>query len=168
MVNNQFNVVTFKKGSQSKCIGLICHWFRGSSPVLVFVCRSKYSRYSLPSMSLLMTTSPHRSSLCSFEEKFCISARPCNILYLYLATNLHWQPDFFGKWTFLILFCLDMPTYPIIHKFNFLWPHYFSPLLCCTLDSLIQVHLIKTCPYFANTLEWCLCLMRLRYELTSS
>ena len=40
----------------------------GFLQLLVFVCRStEYSRYCLPSLSDLRTTSPHRSSLCSLH-----------------------------------------------------------------------------------------------------
>ena len=35
----------------------------------------------------------------------------------------------FGKWTFFILFFLDLPTYPIISQIYFLWRHHFSCLL---------------------------------------
>ena len=49
--------------------GLIWRKFRGCAPVLVFVWRSEYSRYSLPSMPVLRTTSPHLKSLCSLHPR---------------------------------------------------------------------------------------------------
>lgn len=49
--------------------GLIGQRFRGSSPVLVLVCRSKYSRYFIPSLSVLRTTPPQRSPLCSLYPR---------------------------------------------------------------------------------------------------
>lgn len=52
------------------CIrGLNGLWFRSSSPVRAFIWGSKYSRYSLPSLSGFKTMFPQRSSFCSSHPR---------------------------------------------------------------------------------------------------
>ena len=78
---------------------LIGGWFRGSSHVRVFVWRSKYSRYSLPSLSVFKTMSPQRSSFCSILTSAKTKVQSCCLAAQYLtelAVNLI-QASFFQK-----------------------------------------------------------------------
>ena len=72
------------------CIrGLIGLWFRRSSPVRAFIWRSKYSRYSLPSLSVFKTMFPNGVlfvlHICEGQSESCCLATQ---YLLELAVNL--------------------------------------------------------------------------------